>query len=148
MAYGPWSEVKAATTSFHGTWIYDPADPAGTIISFAYGGVGRQESRDRAKTAMQFAGRTYPVYDVGEARAHSVSVAVQVNGEEEGAAALIERARKLGQDATVILYRDGRGRRFFGMISDFTQTDLEMGSAEISFLVNRAHYDEALPGVT
>lgn len=145
MAYGPWSNVVTGSATVTGTWIQNPASPAATVVHFPYGGVGKQEAQDRAKTAMQFAGRAYPVYDVGEPRAETVQVTTTISNEDGiDHKALAEKARDLGRNADVILYRDGRGRKIYGIISDWSMTDTEMGRYEVSFLVNRVDYDEAL----
>lgn len=143
--YSGWSNEDSSSIRLGGTWIQDPADPAGTIVHFRYGGIGRQESVDRAKTAMQFAGRDFPAYDIGEAKAQSVNVSVQINGEEENAVESVFRARQFALESVIVLYRDGRGRKIYGMMSDWSMTDSEMGSAEISFVVSRSDFSEELP---
>jgi hypothetical protein len=164
MVFGPWGNEVAATTQFSGTWLQDPEDPAGTVIKLAYGALGREVSIDRAKTALQFVGRPFPVYDVGEARAESLQVETTLNAEEDGDAAVLDQLDNAGQtgkrltakqmlkklralvgDSNVILYRDARGRKMYAVASDFTSKDVEKGSYEVSFLLSRVDYDEALP---
>jgi len=141
-----WSNSEVQSTSFSGAWIHPPANP-GATLRLPYGGVGRQESRDRAKTSLQFVGRQYPVYDVGEARAESIQITSQIIREDGDVAAKVARAREIGQDAEVVLFRDGRGRKLFAIPTDWTMTDLDQGGYEVSFLLNRVDYDEALPGI-
>ena len=148
MPFSDWSAVEVGSTTLKGTWISKPADPKGSIVRLPYGGVGRQHSLDRAKTAQQFVGRAFPVYDVGEARAETIQVTTTINGEDEGSDEQYRRAVEIGQEADVVLYRDGRGRKMYAMPSDWSATDLEQGSYSVSFLLNRVDYDEALPGVT
>jgi hypothetical protein len=148
MAYGAWSEVAASTATLRGMWLADPTDPEGTVVRFPYGGVGRQHGLDRAKTAMQFVGRAYPVYDVGEARAETIQVSTTIPGDDIDAVAQYALARAIGENADIVLYRDGRGRKMYAMPSDWSSTDLEMGGYQVTFLLNRVDYDEALPGVS
>ncbi len=145
MAYGPWGNEVSASSRFRGTWITDPDNPAETVIRLRYGGVGRQNSRDRAKTALQFVGRKYPVYDVGEARAESVSVDATLSAEDGDAEEQLELLEQLIGDGEVILYRDSRGRKIFAIGTDFQAEDLDQRSYKVSFLLNRVDYDEALP---
>ncbi len=148
MAYSAWSNVETASARLRGTWLSKPEDPAGSVVVFPYGGVGKQHSLDRAKTAMQFVGRSYPVYDVGEARAETIQVSTTINGEDPDSEEQYARAKDIGRDAEILLYRDGRGRKLYAMPTDWNSTDLEQGSYLVSFLLNRVDYDEALPGVT
>ena len=143
--FGPWGNEATASARFSGAWITDPRDPAGTVIRLRYGGVGRQNSRDRAKTAMQFVGRKYPVYDIGDARAESISVDAVLSSEDGDAQESMDRLERMIGEGEVVLFRDGRGRKMYSMGTDFQAEDLELGSYRVTFLLNRVDYDEALP---
>jgi hypothetical protein len=142
MSYSGWSNVATQTIKFKGKWISKPTDHAGTLCQFPYGGVGTQHGVDRAKTAMQYVGRQYPVYDVGEARAETVNVTAQIAGEDPNAPKQYALAESIGRNADVVLYRDGRGRKFYAMPSDWSATDVEMGGYDIAFTLNRVDYSE------
>ena len=133
MAYGPWSNEADALSRFRGTWILDPEDPAETVVRLRYGGVGRQNSRDRAKTALQFVGRKFPVYDIGDARAESVNVDAVLSAEDGDAEEQLAQLQQLIGDGQVILYRDGRGRKFYAVGTDFQAEDLDQRSYRVSF---------------
>lgn len=148
MAFGPWSNEVTASTRFSGTWINDPDNPAETVIRLRYGGVGRQNSRDRAKTALQFVGRSFPVYDVGDARAQSLNVDAVLSSEDGDAEQQMAMLEQLIGDGEVILYRDARGRKMYAMGTDFQAEDLEMGSYHVTFLLNRVDFDESIPEPT
>lgn len=141
-----WSAEVSGRTKFSGAWLHHPGLPE-TILVLPYGGVGRTESRDRAKTALQFVGRRFPVYDVGEARAESIQINSQIIREDGDVEEKVAKLRAIGEDAAVVLFRDGRGRKVFAMPTDWTMTDLDQGGYEVSFLLNRVDFDEALPGV-
>lgn len=145
MALGPWGNEATASTRFNGTWILDPADPPNTVVRLRYGGVGRQNSRDRAKTALQFVGRKFPVYDVGEARAESISVDAILSSEDGDAEDQLIQLNALIGEGQVILYRDGRGRKMYAVGTDFQSEDLDQRSYRVSFLLNRVEFDEAIP---
>jgi chitosanase len=147
MAFGPWGNEASASTTFKGAWISNPSNHPETLIILPYGGVGRTHSKDRAKTALQFVGRTYPVYDLGEARAESLNVSTTLPGDDEGTPVTIRRLRDMVGDSQVVLFRDGRGRKMYAMPTDFTTTDIEMGGYEVSFLLNRVDFSEAVPEV-
>lgn len=145
MAFGPWGNEVASSSRFSGTWILDPDDPAGTVIRLRYGGVGRQNSRDRAKTAMQFVGRKFPVYDVGDARAESINVDAVLSAEDGDAEEQLEQLQNMIGEGQVILYRDARGRKIYAVGTDFQSEDLDQRSYRVSFLLNKVDFDEALP---
>jgi hypothetical protein len=147
MAFGPWGNEASASTTFKGAWISDPDNHPETLIILPYGGVGRQHSKDRAKTALQFVGRKFPVYDVGEARAESMNISTTLPGDDEGTPVTIRRLREMVGDSQVVLFRDGRGRKMYAMPTDFVVTDIEQGGYEVSFLLNRVDFDEAVPEV-
>ena len=146
MSYGAWSNTDDAGITLNGSWVQDPASPSTTAIQFLYGGVGRQEGRDRARTALQFVGRAYPVYDVGEAKALTIQVTTRISTQDGELinSGLVDQVRGLGDNSNVMLYRDNRGRKVYGIISDFSMTDLEMGDYAVSFLVNAVDYSEGL----
>jgi len=145
MPFGPWGNEANASTRFTGTWILDPDDAGNTVLRLRYGGVGKQNSRDRAKTALQFVGRKYPVYDLGEARAESISVSTTLINEDGDAEQQLALLTQLIGEGHVILYRDGRGRKMYAIGTDFQVEDLEQGGYAITFLLNRVDFDEALP---
>jgi hypothetical protein len=144
MALGPWGNEESATASFSGTWITDPTEPADAVVRLRYGGVGRQFSSDTAKTAMQFVGREFPVYDVGEAQAESISVETTISGDDFDAKAQLAMLSKMIREGKVLLYRDGRGRKTYAVATDLQVEDLEQGGYKVTFLLNRVDYDEGL----
>jgi hypothetical protein len=148
MSYGGWSPVSTTQIKFSGKWISKPVDHAGTVVQFPYGGVGTQHAVDRAKTAMQYVGRQYPVYDVGESRAETVTVTTTIDGADPNAAAQHSLAESVGRNADIVLYRDGRGRKFYAMPSDWSETDDYMGSYKLSFTLNRVDYAEGYLAAT
>ena len=147
MPFGPWGNEASASTAFRGTWISDPANHEGTLIILPLGGVGKQHSKDRAKTALQFVGRTFPVYERGEARAESINVETYILHDHEGSDITLRRIREIVGESQIVLFRDGRGRKMYGMPTDFVIEDLEQGDYKVTFLMNRVDYDEALPEV-
>jgi hypothetical protein len=144
MALGPWGNEASATASFSGTWITNPDEPADSVVLLRYGGVGRQFAADTAKTAMQFVGRQFPVYDVGEAQAESISVETTITGDDFDAKAQLAMLSKMIREGKVMLYRDGRGRKTYAVATDLQVEDLEQGSYKVTFLLNRVDYDEGL----
>lgn len=141
-----WSNEVTGGIKLSGAWIHQPGQEADGLV-LPYGGVGRTQALDRAKTSLQFVGREYPVYDVGEARAESIQITSQIIVEDGDVETKADRLRDIGRDADLVLFRDGRGRKMYCMPSDWSMTDLDMGAYEVSFLLNRVDYDEALPGV-
>jgi hypothetical protein len=110
-----------------GVWLLDPDDndPGGNLIHLIYNDTGAVEAFAVEAVTTHVAGRAKPIVDFGDAEDQSLSVNVTMvdgdqtaNGTSHPAAlrALI-RARK------IVLYRDPKGRRLWGVIVSNPITD-------------------------
>lgn len=132
------SAPVVGTLLLQGVWIHDPDDPADTAVNYRYGRAARGTSLDVEANALQFAGRTYPVYDYGEQQQESYSVRIDVADDEP------IKLRSLEGFATLrktLMLRDNRGRRAYGTIEGFQEDDQDYGTA-VGFTFNRVDYDE------
>ena len=59
--------VQTAGIAFQGVWVHDPADPIDTVRQFVYGKSARSASIALETQGHNYAGRTFPVYDYGDA---------------------------------------------------------------------------------
>jgi hypothetical protein len=145
-ATGPWSDTVTVIATLRGMWLSIPGDTAFREVSFPYGGVGRSETMDVSKTGMQYVGRRYPVYDIGEARAEALTVTTQIPGlrENSGFNTQLAAARRFGREGEIVLYRDGRGRKMYAILGGWTLTDTEQGSVDVAFTLTRVDYNEAI----
>lgn len=131
-------EVTAPT--MYGVWIHDPEDPAGTERNFLYGGIGRGSSVSVEYQTLQFAGRVHPVAEFGEHENWNAEFTLNIPygttwRSDVNALIAFARSRK------TMLYRDGRGRRLYGVIPSADLKDAR-GMEDISISVQRVDYDE------
>lgn len=134
MAYSESAPVTV-TLALKGVWLHDPDDPEGTARNFPYGSAKRRAQKDGSVELTQFAGREYPVADIGPYRTQSVAVSVDVpHGPEWNAR--INEVRALPDLLKPVTYRDNRGRNFCGILSGVSEQDERWGSA-VSFTMTR-----------
>lgn len=119
---------QSSITSFgitldSGVWLHDLGNPAGTIRKFALDGRGRSASWKPELELMKFAGRAMPVAEFGIGEEGSVSVDLDLMRNDGS----IEVLRNLARSRSTICYRDGRGRKVFGVITDLPETDERYG---------------------
>jgi hypothetical protein len=123
-----------------GVWMHDPADPEGTILQFLYGGAAKGESVGVSSTALQFAGRKYPVFDFGDPETGSYDVSITVPFSDtwyDEVAAL----KALPESRTTMCFRDSRARAFFGVVLEVKFSD-QMHGTQVTFTVQRNDYTE------
>lgn len=135
------SATATGSATLVGVWLHDPIDPEGTSAHFPYG-AGRSDSADTLGQGTLFAGREFAVVDFGEFTEVEVSVTIQVPHGAAWAAdlATLDEFARLRQ---TVCFRDNRGRRVFGTISEFTKSDRAWGT-EVAFTVSQVDYTEAV----
>lgn len=124
--------------ALEGVWVHDPEDPEGTLRHFLYAPSGRQESRSRAAEMLQFAGRSLPVAEFGEAETNALDVRLLVPAGEEWAGS-VESVKDLYRVARTIAYRDNRGRAWYGVLRSIKLTDAAEGTG-VDFTLDRVYY--------
>lgn len=131
------SNVVVASIQLPGVLIHDPADPAGTITAYPYGADSRDTAIDVEQSGTQYAGRTFPVIDYGEAETQVENIRLVVpsgEGYQEALEGLIrwQRLRRAVQ------YRDNRGRAIRGTVSGLKIADQSYG-ADVQFTLTRVN---------
>lgn len=107
-----YSVVKSATINLFRVWMHLITDPAGTIYQFAYDGGGRDDAFDKGVNVLQFAGREYGQAYFGEPSSRSINANIQLTSPADIAA-----LKRLDAEKSLIIFRDGRGRRVKAMLS-------------------------------
>lgn len=125
------SAVASATLELSGVWLHDPLDPEGTAINYPYGGARGRLNSDTLQEATYYAGREFPVLDIGQHRSVSVQATVHVENGPEWLTR-INRLREVPSLRRALVYRDGRSRNLTGALSGLTEQDQAWGS-EVSF---------------
>lgn len=123
--------------SLVGVWMHSPSDAGNTISNYPYG-IGRTESIGVQNNALQYIGRTYPVYDLGVFEDQSVSATVTVPYSPDYASQ-VDWFRSMVRNRKTICYRDSRGRKYYVIIVSVAFADTEIGT-DVSFTATTIDY--------
>lgn len=135
------SAISTVTApSFFGVWLHEYTDPEGTEAHFLYGNIGRAEKITVDRTLVQYIGRTRPVAEHGESEDVNLSLAITIPWDEDHDAA-VEWWRDRVRARVTMLYRDGRGRRYYVDPGALTITDVREGTI-VSIPVDAVDFDE------
>jgi hypothetical protein len=117
--------------SFKGVWLHIVDSPQDTIKQFKFDGDGRSSKWGLESAVHQFQGRKYPVIETGIMEEYMVDFALRIVDSVERDA--LNRITMSGQ---TVCYRDGRGRKVFGVFVDVPLEDENWGgySTKLSLL--------------
>lgn len=133
------SVVLSGSITLIGVWLHDVADPAGTVHKFKYDGRGRGSDWKPEVAMMQFAGRSRPMAEFGESGEGKVSARLEMMIDDLDHTKLDTLAKRQG----TICYRDGRGRKVFGVVIELPVSD-EMYGYTTSIQVLETSYSETV----
>lgn len=125
-----------------GVWIHDPDDAEDSVRNYLYGRSSRTSSIAPVQVARHYAGRTYPVVDFGEYEDEELQLVIVVPTGADWAAQVGE-LEDFARAQRVLCLRDNRGRRLFGTIQGYQESDADEGT-RVSFTFRRVHYSEAV----
>jgi len=128
--------------SLQGVYIHDPADPEGTLHQFFFAPSGKVEEAVIASEMLEFAGRTRPVAEFGEVQTETLDVEFVIPFDDDWASE-VETARATWQAFQTYLYRDNRGRAWYGVLRQVKYTDQEHGTT-VAFTFERVDFN-AIP---
>jgi hypothetical protein len=117
------SEYAAGNITLTGVWLHDIQDAEGTAHHFKYDGQRRRSTWQAEVSMRQFAGRKRPVAEFGEMDEGKINVQVEMVQEDSDYAKLESLVQRKG----TVCYRDGRGRKMFGIIKALPITDDKIG---------------------
>lgn len=138
--------VESVSTTFRGLYIHDPVDAVSTIRHFLYGKSNKSSQASTPVTAQRFVGRARPVYAFGEHLDEIVNVSIDVTDMDLDAwRADLAYLDAAAQSRAVRCYRDGRGRKVFGVITEARTADEDWGST-VTFTVSSAEFSEEFAG--
>lgn len=118
------------------TWIHVPTDPVGTSIGFNQQTLERSEETELDVHFLNFAGRTKPVAEFGDATSREISFTIFTLSLIEVSALHLMFLRK-----TTLCYRDNYGRKMFGVISEWPVDDPDRGQ-KVSVTITETDYPE------
>jgi hypothetical protein len=107
---------------FKGVWLHLLEDPVNTIKNFKIDGSGRSSKWSLENAVHQFQGRKNPVVETGEMSSFSVDFNLKILDIEEHQA-----LEKILYSQQTVCYRDGRGRKVFGVFVDVPFADERWG---------------------
>jgi len=128
--------IMTTTLTLHGIWLHDPLNTELTIHRFAWD-AGRSTDWIPEMAMMEYVGRQFQVAEFGEGVTESINMGLPLD-QESGDVAAMEILAKL---RTILCYRDGRGRKIFGVIAGLPTDDTYYGNV-MKFQFNRVDYNE------
>jgi hypothetical protein len=134
------SVEKLESATLRGVWLHDVADPSGTAHNFLYDGQGRSEHWSGQAAFRQYVGRTYQSVDWDLTEQHEINLHPQLWKRTDDYEALMALVRRKG----TICYRDGKGRKMFGVIPTVSVDDVLGFGAHSSLSVVRIDHTEGV----
>lgn len=133
------SGVAEESINLQGVWIHVPNQAPGTEVQFVWDGRKSDESTQLEVEKVRVKGRTYPVAIFGDGEEYTVRQTLQLLNAQPQYESLYEAFMR----KTVLLYRDNRGRKVFGIISGLPKDDGFVVS-ETTITVDAIDYSETV----
>lgn len=115
--------VTITAPKLMGVWLHDVENPS-TIHQFKYDGSGRSDNRQVEHAFRQFAGRKKRTVEYGEHENYAVSATLDLLRRDQDRRKLNDFMRS----HATLLYRDGRGRKVYGVVPAISFEDVSYGS--------------------
>lgn len=130
--------VQCNGPALQGVYLHDPDNPAGTIRQFFFAPAGKQETRRVASDMLVFAGRTRPVAEFGENETDMVDVEFVIPFDLNWSTT-VAAVRAQYRTFKAYVYRDNRGRSWFGVVRQIEFKDTQVGT-NVAFTFERTYY--------
>jgi hypothetical protein len=134
--------VLDVSLTMRGSYIYRVGSEADTLFVLPVGGVDSKDAGGRDSTALQFAGREYPVYDFGSGKSETLDRSTTLTYSTDDMLRL-SRLREMRYSSDTWVYRDKRGRKLFCVMTKYSETDIAFGY-NVSFTLTRVDFNEAV----
>lgn len=133
------SSTVSLATKLHHTQIALADDPANIyVLKYNLNAPpDKKESRNRQSQQIYFEGRKYPVIEYSGFSNHDITCTFFLTEKE------IESLYNMFGEGDIVLYRDNRGRKMYGSLSNITTNDTYRGRT-ISFIVSKVDYAEGI----
>ncbi|MBB6451979.1 hypothetical protein HNQ94_000400 [Salirhabdus euzebyi] len=132
------SNVGSNSVTFKGVWLHDVTD-TDTLHHFMADGSGRDTQWAAQSANIYFAGRKSPVTYFGDQEEDVLTVTLEMLRDWED----YERLNQIIKAKNIVCYRDGRGRKIFGTITELPINDTRYGN-ETTIKVTRTSYSEVV----
>lgn len=133
------SAIISNSVSFKGIYLHVTSDPLSTSYQFKNDSEGRSSKWNLNHTFHKFAGRNNLVIDTEDSSDYGVDFSLKLKTPEELAA--LER---IIYSQEVVCYRDGRGRKVFGVFTGFPLEDATWGESTSLNLMKIDYKEEIL----
>lgn len=133
------TSIFTESVSFRGVWLHIVDDKENTIYQFKFDGDGRSSNWGVESAMHRFQGRKNPVIETGQMQEYSVEFSLKIENELERIA--LERITFSQQ---TVCYRDGRGRKVFGVFVEVPLTDERWGGYSTSLSLMKIDFKEEI----
>ncbi|MFC4768746.1 hypothetical protein [Effusibacillus consociatus] len=133
------STTASSSITLTGVWLHDVADPVGTLYNFQWDGDGRSSTWKPEGGLMKYDGRDLPVAEFGTMTEQSATVQLDLRKEDSDYAKLQTLIFGLG----TLCYRDGNGRKIFGVVFELPEND-QMWGRKTTIRVDAIDHEEAV----
>jgi hypothetical protein len=117
------SVAASSSITLTGVWLHDVSDPYGTVHNFKWDGRGRGADWKPEVEFMAYAGRSKPVAEFGGLEEGKVTVQLDMHNDDLD----FQKLDALVHRKSSVCYRDGRGRKLFGVIGALPIADEQWG---------------------
>lgn len=121
-----------------GIWLHDISDAEATIHQYKYDGQGRNINWETDVTMMQFAGRARPIAEFGNSSDGQIQASLQMIKTDIDHIKLESLIKSRG----TVCYRDGRGRKLFGVVSALPIRDEHWGYTTTITIIETDYQEE------
>lgn len=125
--------------SLTGVWLHVVEDPENTIHEFKADGGGRSSKWGLENAVHHFQGRKRPVIETGEMEDFSVDFSLDILDDLERAA-----LESIVYSHETVCYRDGRGRKAFGVFVNVPLNDVIGGLYSTSLTLTKIDFKEGI----
>lgn len=143
------AHVTTSGVTLSGTWVHDVSNPVGTLLNLPYywnmtsmgGQTPNGEQWTPTATQLQFAGRTDPIVEFGEAETYQVTKGAMTMELSDGNWAKLSQMLR---NQTTLCLRDSRGRVVFGNVLGYQEVDLVFGNQVQTLTFTQTAYSIAV----
>jgi hypothetical protein len=133
------SLIFSEVITFIGVWLHIVDDPESTIKQFKFDRGGRSTKWGIEHTVTRFQGRKNPVVEIGEMSDYTVDFSLKLLNQNE-----FEALESIVCSQQTICYRDGRGRKEFGVFVDVPFSDEAWNGYSTSLSLLKVDFKEGI----
>jgi hypothetical protein len=133
------SAVANGSVTVPGLQVFDPTNPAGTVITIPMD-VAQTSTWTASAEKLLFAGRTRPVVEFGETDEFTVKVSVIMTNAD----GLWSKLNALVRSKTTLCFKTPDGRKIFGAVLSLPEVDQLWGGQTVDLTIVETTYSEVV----